>query len=490
MVKLSLVQIIEKTFFTTALTVFYCLSIHSQTTENQVDVVVNREMKERKIPGLQVAIVQNGKIIVNKSYGIAYVQDNIPVQTNSVFAINSITKVFTGTAIIQLAEAGKIDIAAPVSNYLDILPESWSKVTIKQLLTHTSGLPDVLQLMDPETGGFGTYKNEKAVWEKLITLPMNFTPGERFSYNQTNGDLLGKIIEIYSGKKFVEKFEEQFDTADMKHTVFGDSRDVIPHMAPTYFWRTALDGNSLSEPKLINNYFEFPYFRRTSSGLNSTSEDLAKWVIALTSGKLLSKASLEMMWQPSKFNNGKQTPWALGWGMNKFRPKHRAVGMSGGGRSAFLIYPDDDLSVIVLTNLGGSYPEDFLEELAGIYNSDIIKSDPVTLLRTTLREIGFDKAISFTEKEKKSNPYFVSDEFELNEWAYRLAAKEQNQEALEIFKLNVHLFPHSWNAYDSYGEILLKTGDEKKAVEMYQKSVELNPKNEHGIRVLQSIQKK
>ncbi|MFB9079165.1 serine hydrolase [Flavobacterium procerum] len=490
MLKLSSIKFIEKVLFTTVLMFFHCSFVKAQTKESQVDVLINREMKERKIPGLQVAIVQNGNIILNKSYGIANIQDDIPVRSNSVFAINSITKVFTGTAIMQLAESGKIDISAPVSHYLDALPESWSKITIKQLLTHTSGLPDVLRLMDPQTGGFATYKNEKAIWEKLITLPMDFEPGERFSYNQTNGDLLGKIIEKYSGKKFVEKFEEQFNVAGMKHTVFGDSRDVIPHMAPTYFWRKSLDGEVLPEPKLINNYFEFPYFRRTSSGLNSTSEDLAKWIIALTSGKLLSKASLEQMWQPSKFNSGKTIPWVLGWGMNKLRSKHRAIGMSGGGRAAFLVYPEDDLSVIVLTNLGGSYPEDFLEELAGIYNGDITKSDPVTLLRTTLREIGFDKAIRFTEQEKKANPYFVPDEFELNEWAYRLAAKEQNQEALEIFKLNVHLFPQSWNVYDSYGEILLKTGDQKKAIAMYQKSVELNPKNEHGLQVLQNMLKK
>ena len=98
---------------------------------------------------------------------------------------------------------------------------------------------------------------------------------------------------------------------------------------------------------------------------------MANWIIALQQGKLLkTKAALDTMWSPGHYNNGTPTQWALGWGITKFRPEHRAVGMSGGGRSAFLIYPDDDLAVIVLTNLGGSSPENFLEEIAGYYNPE------------------------------------------------------------------------------------------------------------------------
>lgn len=154
-----------------------------------------------------------------------------------------------------------------------------------------------------------------------------------------------------------------------------------------------------------------------------------------------------------------------------------------------LIYSDDKLAIIVLTNLGGSAPEDFLEEIAGCYNADILEADPLTFLRKNLREIGFDKAIDFTEKTKKKNPAFDPQEVELNNWAYRMMANNQQTEASEIFKLNVHLFPNSWNAYDSYGEVLLKTGNKNKAVEMYKKSIELNPKNENGKQMLLKIKK-
>jgi len=163
--------------------------------------------------------------------------------------------------------------------------------------------------------------------------------------------------------------------------------------------------------------------------------------------------------------------------------------MSGGNRSALLIYPDARLAIIVLTNLGGSAPEDFLEEIAGCYNADILEADPLTFLRKNLREIGFDKAIDFTKNTKKKNPEFEPQEVELNDWAYRMMAYNQQTEALEIFKLNVHLFPKSWNAYDSYGEVLLKMGNKNKSIEMYKKSIELNPKNENGKEMLSKIEK-
>jgi CubicO group peptidase (beta-lactamase class C family) len=481
-----------KKLFSIIIVLMFSFQMMAQQEIKDVDAIILREMHERNIPGLQIAVVRHGKIALSKSYGIANIQDSIKVTNQSVFALNSITKVFTGVSVMQLVEKGKLDLSLPVSHYLDIFPKNWdASITIKHLLTHTSGLPDLLKILDPNTGGVGILKTEDAVWEKLKTMPMDFIPGEKFAYNQTNAYLLGKLIDKLSERPFAENFADlQFKPTEMKHTIFGDSRDVIPHFAPTYFWRKNIDGRSLEKAQLINNYYEFPYFRRTAAGLNSTAEDMANWVIALQGHKLLQSGSLETMWTPSVFNNGKTTPWCLGWGMNKFRKKHRAVGMSGGGRSAFLIYPDDDLAVIILTNLGGSYPEDFLEEIAGVYDSSIPKADPVTNLRTTLRKIGFENAIPFSQKEIKNNPLFVPNEFELNEWAYRMMTKGQNKEALEIFKLNAYLFPDSWNAFDSYGEILLKTGDKKKAIEMYKKSIELNPNNENGKKIIDSLQSK
>lgn len=462
----------------------------AQNTETAVDAIIKREMKDGKIPGLQIAVIQNGKVIVNKSFGIANIQDRIPVTDTSVFPINSCTKVFTAVAVMQLAEEGKINLSAPVSQYLNDLPEKWKQVTIEQVMTHISGFPDLMRLLDPLTGG--SVKPEKEIWEELKKLPMDFKTGEQFSYNQTNYYLLGKIIEKLSGESFEAFFNrKQFQPVGMKSTVFGDSRDVIPHYAPTYKYRNSLDGKKLDQEKLINDYYLFPDFTRTASGLNTTAADLSAWIIALQKGKLLkNKASLTKMWSPIQFNNGTPTQWTPGWGLAKFRAQHRAVGMTGGGRSAFLIYPDEDLAVIVLTNLGGSSPENFLEELAAVYHPDILKADPLTFLRIHLKKVGFNKAIEVVKAEKKNNPQFRPNESELNSWAYRMMSGNELQNAFEIFRLNVFLFPNSSNAYDSYGEVLLKMGNKEEAFAMYRRSIELNPDNENGKNVLNQLNEK
>lgn len=470
------------------LLLFISVQFVAQQTKTNVDVTINREMKERKIPGLQIAVVQSGKIVLSKSYGIANLQYNIPVSNTTIFPINSNTKVFTGVAVMQLVEQDKIKLNDPISKYLDNLPAEWQKITVDQLLTHISGLPDILQLFDPLTGNIGPLKTESAIWEKLKTLPLEFKTGEQFSYNQTNYYLLGKIIEKLTTRSFVSDFEDnQFKIAHLRNTVFGDSRDIIQNYAPSYRYNSFFDGKQ-GETKLTNTYTEFPDFVRTGSGLNSTADDMANWLIALQSNQLFKNPrTLEMMWTPGKFNNGTPTNWARGWGITKFRKDHKAIGMSGGNRSAIMVYPDDDLAIIILTNLAGSSPEDFIEEIAGCYNQDIVKADPLTYLRKNLREKGFDKAIDFVKKEQKVNPEFKPDENELNNWAYRLMASKQDKEALEIFKLNVYLFPKSWNVYDSYGEILLNMGYKSKAIEMYRKSIELNPNNENGKKILVKI---
>ncbi|PQA95626.1 serine hydrolase [Chryseobacterium shigense] len=465
-------------------------SSFAQHVNTDVDEIIHREMKLRRIPGVQIAVVQNGKIVLNKSYGLANVQDSIPVTGKTIFPLNSNTKIFTGVAVMQLVEQGKIKLDAPIHTYLSDLPVEWQKVTVDQLLTHISGLPDILQLFDPVTGNIGPLRTEEAIWGKLKTIPLDFKTGEQFRYNQTNYYLLGKIIEKLTNQPFADFFEKkQFEPIHLKHTLFGDSRDVIPQYAPSYSYRSFFDGKKMGEEKLVNNYYEFPDFSRTAGGLNSTAEDVGNWIIALQKGQLFEKpATLNLMWSPGHFNNGAPTGWVRGWGIAKLRKHHKAVGMSGGNRSALMVYPDDGLSVIVLTNLGGSTPEDFIEEIAGCYIPDIIKADALTYLRKNLQKIGFEKAIDFVKKEKKQNPDFNPQELELNNWAYRMLSAHQPKEALEIFKLNVYLFPKSWNVYDSYGEILLKEGDKNKSVEMYKKSLELNPENDNGKKILEQIQ--
>ncbi|HEV2765848.1 MAG TPA: serine hydrolase [Pyrinomonadaceae bacterium] len=463
--------------------------VSARPAADKVEALLRREMRERRIPGLQVAVVRRGKIVLLRSLGTADVQHGVPVGDNSIFAINSCTKAFTGVAVMQLVEDGKLDLSAPVSDYLDGLPASWRPVTVRQLLTHVSGLPNILAILDPSTGKLVGRDNEDAAWAKVLAMPPEFPSGERFGYNQTNYVLLGKLIDKYGGEPFARFFgARQFQPAGMTHTIFGDSRDVIPNYAPSYRYVRSLDGHPLAEDKLTLSYAEFPPFRRTASGLNSTAEDVARWLIALQGGRLLkTKAALRTLWAPGSYNDGRPTQWALGW-MTKPRPRHSAVIATGGSRAAFFVYPEDELAVVVLTNLAGAFPEEFIDELAGVYVPAIPESDPVTALRVRLRARGFEHAAAVYGELRKKDPAFRPAETDLNDWAYRMMnGGGKKKEALEIFKLNVLLYPESANVYDSVAEAYEANGERALAVKNYRRSLDLDPGNKNAARHLRRL---
>lgn len=465
-------------------------AIDARQLTTQVDALVSREMQERHIPGLQLAVVQHGKLVLLRAYGLANLQDSIPVTNQSVFSINSCTKAFTGVAIMQLVEAGKVDLSAPVSRYLDGLPADWQPVTVRQLLTHVSGLPNINRVLYPTTAGFLGVKTEDAAWTSIQTLPMDFVTGTQFSYNQTNYVLLGKIIDKLTGKPFAQLFaERQFQVARMASTDWGDSREIVAHKAQSYGLTKNVDGHPLLEVKVTNVFEAFMPFYRTGAGLNSTAQDIARWLIALQQDKLLhTKTALTTLWTAGSYNNGSPTQWALGW-VTKPRPAHRAVMATGGSRSALFVYPDDALAIVVLTNLAGASPEEFIDELAGLYNPALAAVDAITTLRMQLRTRGFAHTTEVAREEKKKNPAFHLPEEDVNDWAYRLMSRGQLTEATELFKLNVSLYPASWNAYDSYGEALLKSGQRDQAIDMYQKSLGLNPANQGAKKVLDQLSK-
>jgi tetratricopeptide (TPR) repeat protein len=174
--------------------------------------------------------------------------------------------------------------------------------------------------------------------------------------------------------------------------------------------------------------------------------------------------------------------------MTKPRPKHRAVIATGGSRAAFFVYPEDDLAIVILTNLNGAFPEEFIDELAGFYNAEIPASDPVTALRLKLRKRGYGQAVEVYQELKTKNPGFAPLEEDINDWAYRmLDGGGKPKEALEIFKLNVFLYPASANVYDSVAEAYSANGMRELAVKNYKHSLELDPNNKHAAEQLKKL---
>lgn len=347
---------------------------NAQSASDKVKAYLANEMEKQKIPGLQIVVIYQGKVVLSEALGIANFEFSVPTSKHTIFSINSITKVFTATSILQLVEEDKIDIEMPISKYLDNLPSNWRSVTVKQLLSHTSGLPNI---EDSITGELIGNKGQVVAWEKVKTLALLSPPGEKFSYNATNYILLGKILDKY-GKLPFEKYiqKHQLDLVEMKETIYGNSFDVIKNKAPTYtyFYQDKDTGESIKGNQLLQVYEDFPTMLRTDAGMFSTAEEIAKWIIALQNNLLLKyEKNIKMMWTPVKLNNGQidgfggiLNGYALGWPV-AVRKDHPAVAAVGGGRAALMIYPDDNLCIILLTNLSGCSPELTIEKIAEFY---------------------------------------------------------------------------------------------------------------------------
>jgi CubicO group peptidase (beta-lactamase class C family) len=464
---------------------------------DSIDVFLKGKMQQRHIPALQIAVVRGGKIIKDTVFGTANLEYNVKATNQTVFSINSITKAFVGIAIMQLAEEGKLKITDPISLYLDSLPDTWKDITIQQALTHISGLPDV---MDAEEQVMG-HNDEQEAMRKVKLLPIEFKPGEKFSYNQTGYVLLGQIITRLSSMHFTRFIEErQFKVAGMKLTRFGDSYDVIPNYAGAYTMTRQVGDHFVRNSTPGQAYMQIPVFFRTAAGIQSTATDLANWIIALKSGKLLTQpSSMDLLWTPAILNNGKiggfnwlTNGYALGW-PTVTREEHPAVGPVGGGRSALFVYLKDDLSIVVLTNLLQGNPDQFIDEIAGYYIHDMHESNGFGLsanlkrLRSQLMALGFEKSITVATRLKKKDATFQLSEKELNGWGYQLLAQRNIPAAMSIFKLNVALHSQSSNVYDSLAETFETTDNKLEALSNYKKSLALNPQNKHAAERIQAL---
>lgn len=450
------------------------------SARDAVNNYIQNEMRELRIPGLQLAVVKDGRIVMLKSYGLAELPHAIPVATTSVFSINSATKSFTGVAIMQLVESGKLDLDAPLSRYLNDLPAAWQTVTITQLLNHTSGLPDIVR---QQTWQVGSASNWDAAWRQLQTTPMDFTPGERFRYNQTNYLLLGQIIDKLSGQPFTHFIRQhQFDVANMRHTSYGDLQDVIPNKAPSY----RLDGDDKTFKLMVD---DFPRFLRAGAGINASAEDLARWIISLQQGKLVSPAGLKQLWQPGRFNDGRSSPWALGWPIIRDK-EYRTVAGIGGARSAFYIYPDNDLAVVILTNLAGASPEHMIDVVAGYFLPDLRKvSGGYTTyrLRKQAQAHGFTKLDEQLVQLKQRYDVAQPSEGDLNAWGYRLLRSGAKTQSIAVLGLAARLYPKSYNAHDSLAEAYEAAGELDLAVKHYRHSLEFNAGNTHATERLREL---
>lgn len=323
---------------------------------------VRATMKARGIPGLQVAVVRDGRVVLSESHGLANVENRVPVEPTTLFPINSATKAFTGVAVMQLVQAGRVDLEAPISTYLVDLPPAWRAIRVRQLLAHTSGLPDIVDAQGLVGAG-----PEPAAWQALAAMPLQAAAGERFAYNQTNYGLLARIVEAQGAMPYAAFVaEHQFAPLRMRRSRFGDSYDLVAGAATVYSFLPRRSDAPGMPARLSHWFYDVPHGLWAGGGIQTTADELAQWLVALMQGRLLDADVRERMWVPERLNDGSVGEWAAGWPVAGTAP-HREVTSMGGARAAFRIYPDEGLAVVVLTNLVGADPQDFIAGIAGFY---------------------------------------------------------------------------------------------------------------------------
>lgn len=313
------------------------------TTAETIDAMLAKAVPTDG-PGAVVIAVKDGRTVFRKAYGMANLELGVPLTPDSVFRLGSITKQFTATAVLMLAEERKLALSDPITKFLPGYPTHGHVITVEHLLNHTSGIRSYTGI----PGYMGTKIQADLTPTQLIDAfksePMDFAPGDCWQYNNSGYVLLGAVIEKASGKTYADFVADRiFKPLGMKATAYGAEGPVLPKRAAGY----TRDGETVFNARYLS--MSQPY---SAGALVSTVDDLAAWDAALYTEKLVKKASLEKAWTPAVTRDGKATHYGYGWGISTLRGAPAIA--HGGGIFGFSTYairlPDEKVYVAVLAN--------------------------------------------------------------------------------------------------------------------------------------------
>jgi CubicO group peptidase (beta-lactamase class C family) len=319
-----------------------------------VDRFIRAELERQRIPGMSVAIVRGDSVLLARGYGFANLEHRVPATDSTVYAVGSLSKQFTAAAIVLLSQQGRLGLDDPITRYLPEGSAVWSGVTIRHLLTHTSGIPQ-----DTILDWRQDYSEDEMA--RSAAKPLEFEPGALESYSSTGYALLGIIVHRVTGVPWGDLMRDQiFRPLGMRTARVNSDTDVVANRSGGYYF---------VNDTLKNADWVSPSINATADCcLSFTVLDLARWAIGLNQGKVLGRAGLEMSWTPVKLNNGGTYPYGFGWNIFEQRG-YRRLGHSGAWRgfhATLQRYPEFDLTVIVLLNLGQVNSEGIAVGIAGL----------------------------------------------------------------------------------------------------------------------------
>ncbi|NIF06654.1 serine hydrolase [Chryseobacterium sp. Tr-659] len=444
-----------------------------------IDAYLRQVRSDNQIPGLAAAVIKNGKIIYEGYYGKASLAPESSVNKNTLFGIFSTTKLISTVGVFQLIEKNKLNLNDPVSKYIDHFPGEWEKVTIKNLLTHSSGIPDVVRFEDiPPT----LSDDEKL--QKLSQKPMQFETGNQFRYNQTNYWLLTIIIEKITGKSFDDYIvDHQFPLAKTGVVFSSDRGEFIKNRAYKYDYDNQTD-------QYVRNIGNDGIRAHSGNGLNLSLSELIQWNDRLDKNELLKKETIQMMWTPFEFKN-KKDHFLYGWAEYPLN-KNNSYGFSGGNVTAFRKFPSQDMTIIFLSN-GYRYfdvQDQVINHIAGMVDQNLadhylLSDEKIT---SDFLNIPYQNAEKNYLKIKNENPGW-NFERRLNSIGYALMKNHRIDDAIKVFELNTKQNPDSGDAFDSLGEGYFTIGKYEISKKYYEKSLKLSPQNENAKEMLLKIER-
>ncbi|HEY8198002.1 MAG TPA: serine hydrolase domain-containing protein [Gemmatimonadales bacterium] len=348
-------------------------SLAAQTPRlDSIGRYIDSEMKRQRIPGLSVAILRGDRILLARGYGFANLELRVPASDSTIYQSGSVGKQFTAAAVGMLAQAGRLKVEDRITRWFPEGKGVWDSITVRHLLTHTSGMPEYTDsLIDLRKD----YTEDQLV-SLAAAQPLDFPPGDTWSYSNTGYAVLGALIRRVTGRFYGDLLQQLIFTPLGMQTRVISEADIIPNRAAGY---------RLVEQQIKNQEWVSSSLNTTADGaLYLTVNDLAKWAVALNHRRLPDARVLDAGWTPARLNDGGTVPYGYGWDLSEQRG-HRRVGHTGawqGFETVIYRYPEFDLSIIVLTNLAQATPSAIAQGIAGIMESAL---QPPQLLETPLR---------------------------------------------------------------------------------------------------------
>ena len=343
----------------TALTVGLAGLASAADQGDAVDDYIRGEMSKQHVPGLALLVSRGGQVIRAQAYGLANVELQVPVKPETVFEAGSVGKQLTAAAIMLLVEEGKIGLEDPLTKYFPDAPPTWREITIRELLSHTAGIPDYPKDFDMRKD----YTEDELI-HLIERMPLDYAPGTSWSYSSLGYVTLGVVIHKVTGKFYGDFLQERvFRPLGMNTARVISDADIIPNRAAGY---------RMVQGELKNAEWVSPSLNTVADGsLYFSVLDLAKWDAALYTEKVLKRSSLAQMWSIVKLKNGQANSgnYGLGWFVET-KNGHRVVGHEGEGngfKAQLSRYLDDKLTVVVLTNLLDVDPTALADHVAEMY---------------------------------------------------------------------------------------------------------------------------